>query len=86
MVPQENKCCQARCFMMLHQYYGEKSTSVYLMAQLNLYGYKEGNIGPNTIKAAFSPEIISSNGTPKVIRGVMNLGHNKMFSSLLQST
>lgn len=36
--------------------------------------------------AVLSPKIISSKGTPNVIRGVMNLGHNNMFSSLLQST
>lgn len=39
----------------------------------------------NTVEGDLSPPIISSNDTPKIIDGLVNLSHTNMFSSLLQS-
>jgi hypothetical protein len=39
-----------------------------------------------TLATDLSPPIISSKGTPKIICGLVNVSHDKMFSSWLQST
>jgi hypothetical protein len=38
------------------------------------------------VETDLSPTTISSKDTPNVIRGLMNLCHNKIFSSLLHAT
>lgn len=40
----------------------------------------------NTMEEDLSLPIISSNDTPKIIEGLVNLSHTNMLSSLLQST